>query len=466
MRRTLPDHLDGSYRRQPRTVICGRWFERSPFWARNCSGPRSCTTSFGSFLSCLTIHTGPLSDLVTNGLTARAVAMRARLLHLLASKSACEQAWASPIEFDGSALGSRTRTRAMPDWSSGWVMTVVSGGRAPAPVLPLAPTAMRNLGVNPSALQSCSTNLACVVTLPPPTPSNTPLERRPPQLVGLRMNPSRVIVTVVSRGETGTPSSNCGRSAIAFSPPLERSTSRSGTITLPRSIGPILASMRTDSPAGSPSSRGAVRNTSPGTVTGAGPEPTCAVASPIRLEAAQAPLAASASEHCVSPLSARSPISPLVRRNVTRAMRRSRSPRPKSSLNVVLPPDLRLVGVVVNQGLSAAAHGAPAPLNEVVKDALGVAFGGVGSVSRAYGVRPAVAVCVPQLCGVTSTERSPPWNVSWNELNGSWGRFWKVVVTWPLLPFRVTCPTSFRRAPGSGTSTKRRLNAVDVLGPK
>ena len=79
------------------------------------SGPRSCTTSFGSLLSCLTIHTGPLSDLVTNGLIARAVAMRARLLHLPASKSACEHACASPIEFDGSALGSRTRTRAMPD---------------------------------------------------------------------------------------------------------------------------------------------------------------------------------------------------------------------------------------------------------------------------------------------------------------------------------------------------------------
>ena len=236
-------------------------------------------------------------------------------------------------------------------------MTVVSGGCAPAPVLPLAPTAMRNLGEKASALQSSSTNLACVVTLPPPTPSNTPLERRLPQLVGLRMKPSRVIEICVSRGEIGTPSSNCGMSAIAFSPPLERSTSRTGTITFPRSTGPTLASMRTDSPAGSPSTRGAVRNTSPGTVTGAGPEPTCARrARRSGSRRRRRRLAASASEHCVNPLSARSPISPLGRRNVTLPMRRSRSRRPKSSLKDVLPPDLRFVGVVVNHGLSAAAH--------------------------------------------------------------------------------------------------------------
>src|SRR6185369_15673356 len=125
---------------------------------------------------------GPLSDLDTNGLTARAVAMRARRLHLAASKSACEHACASPIEFDGSALGSRTRTRAMPAWSFGCVIVVVSGGCAPARVLPRAPTEIRNLGEKPSALQSVRLNAACVVTLaPPPAAVNTPLPRRWPQ---------------------------------------------------------------------------------------------------------------------------------------------------------------------------------------------------------------------------------------------------------------------------------------------
>src|SRR6185436_6757593 len=167
--------------------------------------------------------------------------------------------------------------------------------------------------------------------------------------------------------------------------------------------------------------------------TGAGPEPAWAVAVPILLEAAHAALPASVSEHCVSPLSARLPISPLGSLNVTLPIRRSRSGRPNLSVNDVLAPDLRFVGTVVYQGLNAAAHAAPLPSNEVVKDALGVAFGGVASVSRAYGVRSAVVVCTPQLCGVTRTERSPPWNVRLKSVNGSCGRSRKVVVTCPLL---------------------------------
>ena len=126
---------------------------------------------------------------------------------------------------------------------------------------------------------------------------------------------------------------NCGSgSLMTFSPPSERSCSRSPTITLPRSTGPSFAGTSTDKPAGSPLTFGAVRYSEPGSDTGAGPLPTATVAVPTLLASPQAPLAALASEHCTSPLSARLPISPLGSWNVTPLSDALRSGRVKLSV--------------------------------------------------------------------------------------------------------------------------------------
>src|SRR5919204_2011640 len=136
--------------------------------------------------------------------------------------------------------------------------------------------------------------------------------------------------------------------------------------------------------------------TGPLSVTGCGPVPTDAVTVPARVLAGQSPLAAAPSGHREIP--ATRPSRPGGREKRTERRRWSRSGRltvmarePGSPSAAVLPAASVIVGVKGR----LAGHGAPAPSSDIGKLSVGVPF-----APPLHGVRSAVAVWLPQSCGL------------------------------------------------------------------
>ena len=69
--------------------------------------------------------------------------------------------------------------------------------------------------------------------------------------------------------------------------------------------------------------------------------------------------------------------------------------------------------------------------------------GAAASLGALHGVKSAFVVYVPHAVGVASAACAPPLKDSLKSVNGSCGVFSNVVVSWPVVSFRCTSPTSF-----------------------
>src|SRR5689334_1705675 len=126
---------------------------------------------------------------------------------------------------------------------------------------------------------------------------------------------------------------------------------------------------------------------------------------------------------------------------------------PGSPSATVLPA----ASVIVGEKGALAGQGAPAPSFEIEKLSCGVP-----SAPPLHGVRSAVAVWLPQSCGLLRIAVGPPRKLSANDVNGTCGRLSNTVVSWPLLGSGVTVPGSLIFTPDCSMSTNRRSSCVGV----
>ena len=197
-------------------------------------------------------------------------------------------------------------------------------------------------------------------------------------------------------------------------------------------------------------------------MTGDGPVPTDAVTTPAWVEAGQLPLAAAASGQSETP--ATRPSRPGGREKRTERRRWSRSGRltviasePGSPSATVLPA----LSVIVGVKGRLAGQGAPAPSSLIVKLSCGLA-----SAAPLHGVRDAVAVWLPQSCGLLRMAAGPPRKERAKDENGTCGRLSKTVVSWPVFGSGVTVPGSLIFTPDCSMSTNKRRSWLGVGCPR
>src|ERR1035441_10616726 len=104
---------------------------------------------------------------------------------------------------------------------------------------------------------------------------------------------------------------------------------------------------------------------------------------------------------------------------------------------------------VTTPALNEVAKGIVLPQPVIEKDEDGVASGVTGALQ---GVRSAVVVKGPQVCGFARGARSPPFKRTFRSLKGNCGFSLNVVVSWPVLGFTDTLPLSLITTPASSTS--------------
>src|ERR1039457_6845207 len=120
-----------------------------------------------------------------------------------------------------------------------------------------------------------------------------------------------------------------------------------------------------------------------------------------------------------------------------------------------------------------AGHAPPAPFQSTLNELDGYASGvpAIGSVPESppnpgvlHGVRSALVVAAPHVCGLASGARGPPFNLSFSSSNGSCGFSLNVAVSCPVCVLAATLPGILMITPSVGSLASRNsLNSLPLL---